>query len=61
MASARSLSGRRLAVARPRISARAHNHLRRRRAVRGMVIGALLITGLFTLPFGCVLGSWLLG
>jgi uncharacterized membrane protein len=42
-------------------SARQHNHLRHRRAVRGMAIGALLIAGLFTFPFGRLLGQWLFG
>jgi len=32
-----------------------------RRYVRGMVTGALLIAGVFTLPFGRMLGSWLVG
>ncbi len=41
------------------LSARSHNHRRHRRAVRGMVIGALLIAGFFTFPFGRLLGSWL--
>ena len=40
-------------------SARRHNVLRHRRAVRGMVFGALLIAGFFTFPFGRMLGSWL--
>jgi len=39
--------------------ARRHDHKRHRRAVRGMVIGALLVAGLFTLPFGRLLGHWL--
>jgi uncharacterized membrane protein len=34
---------------------------RHRRAVRGMVIGALLIAGFFTLPPFRMLGEWLLG
>jgi len=40
-------------------SARRHNIVRHRRAVRGMVLGALLIAGFFTFPFGRLLGSWL--
>ena len=40
-------------------SARRHNVARHRRAVRGMVFGALLIAGFFTFPFGRMLGSWL--
>lgn len=42
-------------------TARAHQMVRHRRAVRGMVIGALLIAGFFTFPFGRLLGHWLLG
>ena len=42
-------------------SARQHNHKRHRSAVRGMAIGALLIAGLFTFPFGRLLGQWLFG
>jgi len=40
-------------------SARNHNHQRHRQAVRGMAIGALLIAGFFTFPFGRLLGEWL--
>ena len=40
-------------------SARAHNVKRHRGAVRGMVLGALLIAGFFTFPFHRLLGSWL--
>ncbi|MDQ2878652.1 MAG: hypothetical protein M3R41_06215 [Pseudomonadota bacterium] len=32
-----------------------------RRQVRGMVTGALLVAGFFTLPFGRMLGGWLFG
>jgi uncharacterized membrane protein len=41
----------------------AHNHrvAAHRGQVRGMVTGALLIAGFFTLPFGRLLGSWLFG
>ncbi len=42
-------------------TARIHNHRRHRAAVRGMVIGALLIAGFFTFPFGRLMGNWLLG
>jgi uncharacterized membrane protein len=42
-------------------SARTRNVARHRRAVRGMVTGALIIAGLFTLPFGRLLGRWLMG
>jgi uncharacterized membrane protein len=41
--------------------ARRHNHSRHRAAVRGMVIGALLIAGFFTFPFDRVMGRWLFG
>ena len=41
--------------------ARRHNHAKHRSAVRGMVIGALLIAGFFTFPFGRLMGRWLLG
>jgi uncharacterized membrane protein len=43
------------------LSARRHDHKRHRQAVRGMVIGALLVAGFFTLPFGRLLGHWLFG
>ncbi|MBO9670378.1 MAG: hypothetical protein J7485_07670 [Sphingobium sp.] len=39
--------------------ARRHDHKRHRRSVRGMVIGALLIAGFFTLPYGRLIGHWL--
>ena len=42
-------------------SARAHNVARHRRAVRGMVIGALLIAGFFTFTSGRLLQHWLFG
>jgi uncharacterized membrane protein len=42
-------------------SARTHNIVRHRTAVRGMVIGALLIAGFFTFPFDRLLGHWLFG
>ncbi|WP_420145258.1 DUF2306 domain-containing protein [Sphingobium sp.] len=41
------------------VSARRHNVKRHRRAVRGMVTGALLIAGFFTFPFDRLLGHWL--
>lgn len=41
--------------------ARQGNWARHRQAVRAMVIGALLIAGAFTLPFGRLLGRWLAG
>lgn len=40
-------------------TARTHRVVRHRRAVRGMVIGALLIAGFFTFPFDRLLGHWL--
>ena len=43
------------------LRARQHDWQRHRRAVHGMVIGALLIAGFFTFPFGRMLGRWLLG
>jgi uncharacterized membrane protein len=43
------------------ISARAHNIVRHERAVRALVIGALLIAGFFTFPFNRMLGAWLFG
>jgi uncharacterized membrane protein len=41
--------------------ARAHDRAGHEQAVRGMVIGALLIAGFFTFPFGRMLGTWLFG
>lgn len=41
------------------IAARQHEIARHRRAVRGMVTGALLIAGFFTFPFDRMLGHWL--
>jgi uncharacterized membrane protein len=41
--------------------ARAHDRSGHEKAVRGMVIGALLIAGFFTFPFGRMLGTWLFG
>jgi uncharacterized membrane protein len=47
----------------PRIvlSARAHDHVRHRRAVRALVIGGLLTAGALTFPFHRLLGRWLFG
>ncbi|HEX8485229.1 hypothetical protein [Sphingomonas sp.] len=42
-------------------TARTHQVLRHRRAVRGMVTGALLVAGFFTFPFDRMLGTWLFG
>jgi len=41
--------------------ARQHNRAGHERGIRGLVIGALLVAGFFTLPFGRLLGRWLLG
>jgi uncharacterized membrane protein len=41
------------------LTARAHQVAAHRGTVRGLVTGALLIAGLFTFPFGRLLGSWL--
>lgn len=47
----------------PRIilAARRHDIAAHRKRIRGMVMGALLIAGFFTLPFGRELGDWLMG
>ena len=42
-------------------SARRHDVARHKRAVHGMVIGALLVAGFFTFPFHRLLGGWLFG
>ncbi|MDP8994339.1 MAG: hypothetical protein M3N07_05040 [Pseudomonadota bacterium] len=42
-------------------SARSHRHRAHRSAVRGLVTGALVVAGLFTFPFGRLLGRWLFG
>lgn len=42
-------------------SARTHNVKRHRASVRGMVLGALLVAGIFTFPFGRLMGEWLFG
>lgn len=39
--------------------ARRHQVVKHRRAVRGIVIGALLVAGFFTFPFDRLLGHWL--
>lgn len=41
--------------------ARKHNSAAHRRSVRGMVTGALIIAGIFTFPFGRLMGRWLFG
>jgi|JI10StandDraft_1071094.scaffolds.fasta_scaffold23499_7 uncharacterized membrane protein len=43
------------------LQARAHDVVRHRSTVRGLVIGALLIAGFFTFPFNRMLGQWLFG
>lgn len=42
------------------LRARRHDRHGHERAVRGMVIGALLVAGFFTFPFDRLLGHWLL-
>jgi uncharacterized membrane protein len=42
-------------------AARRHDHRRHRNAVRGMVVGALLVAGIFTFPFDRLMGRWLFG
>ena len=42
-------------------TARHHRVAQHRRAVRGLVTGALLIAGFFTFPFDRLLGHWLFG
>ncbi|MEJ5979410.1 DUF2306 domain-containing protein [Novosphingobium sp. PS1R-30] len=42
-------------------AARGHRVARHRRVVRGLVIGALLVAGVFTFPFDRLLGHWLFG
>ena len=39
--------------------AKNHRIAKHRSAVRGMVLGALLIAGFFTFPFGRLMGNWL--
>jgi uncharacterized membrane protein len=43
------------------LTARAHQVARHRATVRGLVTGALLIAGFFTLPPFRLLGGWLFG
>jgi uncharacterized membrane protein len=43
------------------IKARRHDRAGHESTIRGLVIGSLLIAGFFTLPFGRLLGSWLMG
>ncbi|RDE04769.1 DUF2306 domain-containing protein [Sphingomonas aracearum] len=42
-------------------TARTHRVAAHRGQVRGMVTGALVLAGFFTLPFGRLLGGWLFG
>jgi len=42
-------------------AARSHKVDKHRRSVRNLIVGALLVAGFFTLPFGRLLGHWLLG
>jgi uncharacterized membrane protein len=43
------------------LRARRHDRAGHEGAIRGLVIGALLVAGFFTFPFGRLLGSWLFG
>ncbi len=43
------------------IAARRRDIARHRGNVRGLIVGALLIAGFFTFPFGRLLGGWLFG
>ncbi len=43
------------------VRARQHNRAGHESAIRGLVIGSLLVAGFFTLPFGRLLGTWLQG
>lgn len=42
-------------------AARTHRVAQHRAAVRGMVLGALVIAGIFTFPFNRLMGHWLFG
>ncbi len=42
-------------------AARRHDVARHRRTIRALAIGALLVAGFFTFPFGRMLGAWLFG
>jgi uncharacterized membrane protein len=50
-----------IAVPRALWAAKKHQINAHRTAIRGMVTGSLLIAGLFTFPFGRMLGTWLFG
>ncbi|WP_273463496.1 DUF2306 domain-containing protein [Sandarakinorhabdus limnophila] len=43
------------------LKARRHDRAGHEGNIRGLVIGSLLVAGLFTLPFGRTLGEWLMG
>jgi uncharacterized membrane protein len=43
------------------LRARRHDVRGHEGSIRGLVIGSLLVAGFFTLPFGRVMGTWLLG
>ena len=43
------------------LGARRRDLVRHRRSARGLVIGAILIAGFFTFPFGRLMGRWLFG
>ena len=43
------------------MKARRHDRAGHEQGIRGLVIGSLLVAGTFTLPFGRMLGVWLLG
>ena len=43
------------------LKARRHDRAGHDGNIRGLVIGSLLVAGLFTLPFGRTLGEWLMG
>jgi uncharacterized membrane protein len=43
------------------VRARRHDRAGHESAIRGIVIGALLVAGFFTFPFGRLLGTWLFG
>jgi uncharacterized membrane protein len=43
------------------LRARRHDRAGHESAIRGLVIGALLVAGFFTFPYGRLLGTWLFG
>lgn len=48
-------------VPRAVLAARHHDRAAHERGIRAIVIGALLVAGFFTFPFGRLLGNWLFG